>query len=484
MLQGLSLTRPARRGPQSFDYQKTWPFAYYSAANSGALVGPWNDIRRTGSATYIDAAGLVAVLPDLGGGRYMPRLTYNPSTRTPEGMLIEGQATEEINSHSLASPQMVTQTVTVTAAQRTISFYGTGTITLSGAHVAVVTGTGAYPTRTSLTFTPSAAPLVMTVAGTVQYPQMILGAVTQSYIPNPGTGTTVRVADWTGPGVVLTGAALAAAFPAGVAQPFTGVFKYRKAYSAASDETLFALSAGTTFATTNGLALQTNGTEAKLTTSAGDGTATGTLVHDGVTVNRIAYSVDPTYRGAELVTNGDFATNTWWLLSASGTGTATIAGGKLTLTSVGVDAAVAYKPILTIGKQYAITVDVVVRSGSVKVEAGSAAQIISATGTYNFSLKCAGDTNLYLSRNATGTCDADFDNVSVKEAGAMSLSVNGATAVQTTGTGYTGVGTTSLIPGSQTTGGSEPVTQMEIADWNNAVSGSYITGAALAALSA
>jgi hypothetical protein len=192
--------------------------------------------------------------------------------------------------------------------------------------------------------------------------QVEAGSVATSYIPNVGAGTAVRVADWTGPGVALTGAALAAAFPSGVTGPFTGVFKYRKSYSTATDETLLALSAGATFGTTNGFAVQTNGTQAKLTTSAGDGTATGTLVHDGSTVNRIAYSVDPV-------------------------------------------------------------------------------------------------------------------------AGKMSLSVNGAAAVETTGIAYTGAGVTSLIPGSQTTGGLEPVTQMEISEWDNKRT-TYVTGAALQALSA
>ena len=131
---------------------------------------------------------------------YLPRAT-------PLGLLVEGQATNEIGSHSLASPQMVTQTVTVTAAQRTISFYGTGTVTLSGAHAATVAGTGAYPSHRTLTFTPSAGSLTMTVSGTVEFPQLETGAVATSYIPNPGTGSAVRVADdWFLSGTAFTDA--------------------------------------------------------------------------------------------------------------------------------------------------------------------------------------------------------------------------------------------------------------------------------------
>jgi hypothetical protein len=55
----------------------------------------------------------------------------------------------------------------------------------------------------------------------------------------------------------LTTTDLAAAFPGGVTQPFSVVLQYRKSYSAASNETLFALSAGSSAGGTNLLALRT-----------------------------------------------------------------------------------------------------------------------------------------------------------------------------------------------------------------------------------
>jgi hypothetical protein len=224
--------------------------AWYFGAN-GLAGAPWANVRRTGTATFVNSSGLKALLPDLGGGQFAARIDYDPVTLASQGLLIERAATNEINSHSLASPQMVTQTVTVTAAQRTISFYGTGTITLSGAHAAVVTGTGAYPTRTSLTFTPSAAPLVMTVTGTVQYPQLETGSVATSYIPNAGAGTAVRVADdW-----FLSGGAFTAAFPGGTSEA-TVVFEFDRKYSVSSTEYLLHVGPGTYG--TGGISVQTS----------------------------------------------------------------------------------------------------------------------------------------------------------------------------------------------------------------------------------
>jgi hypothetical protein len=89
----------------------------------------------------------------------------------------------------------------MTAAARTLSFYGTGQIVLSGAHSATVTGTGAYPTRTTLTFTPTASNLTLTVTGTVQFAQLETGSFATSFIPTDGTSKT-RNAD----NVQMTGA--------------------------------------------------------------------------------------------------------------------------------------------------------------------------------------------------------------------------------------------------------------------------------------
>lgn len=81
----------------------------------------------------------------------------------------------------LATETLATQSVTVTAAARTLSFYGTGTITLSGASTAgPLVGTGSS-NRVSLTFTPTAGSLTLTVTGSVTQAQLELGSTATNY---------------------------------------------------------------------------------------------------------------------------------------------------------------------------------------------------------------------------------------------------------------------------------------------------------------
>jgi hypothetical protein len=87
-----------------------------------------------------------------------------------------------------------TQSVTVTAAAHTLSFWGTGTITLSGTSTAgPLVGTGAG-NRVSLTFTPTAGSLTLTVSGTVSNAQLETGSYASSPIPTYSL-TGARVAD-------------------------------------------------------------------------------------------------------------------------------------------------------------------------------------------------------------------------------------------------------------------------------------------------
>jgi hypothetical protein len=75
-----------------------------------------------------------------------------------------------------------TQSVTVTADAHTLSFYGTGTVTLSGVSTAgPLVGTGAGD-RVTLTFTPTGGSLTLTVSGTVSTAQLVLGSAPLGYI--------------------------------------------------------------------------------------------------------------------------------------------------------------------------------------------------------------------------------------------------------------------------------------------------------------
>ena len=81
----------------------------------------------------------------------------------------------------LATDTLATQSLTVAAVAHTLAFTGTGTVTLSGASTAgPLVGTGAG-NRVSLTFTPTAASLTLTVSGSVTLGQLQLGSTDTAY---------------------------------------------------------------------------------------------------------------------------------------------------------------------------------------------------------------------------------------------------------------------------------------------------------------
>jgi hypothetical protein len=141
---------------------------------------------RASSATYIDSAGTLQT-----AAVDVPRFDHNPTTGESLGLLPEEQRTNLL----LNTATLSTQSVTVTAVAHTLSFYGSGTVTLSGASTAgPAVGSGAFPARTTLTFTPSAGTLTLTVTGSVTSAQLEAGAFATSYIPTT-TAAATRSAD-------------------------------------------------------------------------------------------------------------------------------------------------------------------------------------------------------------------------------------------------------------------------------------------------
>jgi hypothetical protein len=139
---------------------------------------------RASTGTYFDSAGVLQT-----AAINTPRFDYDPSTLAAQGLLIEEARTNLV----LNSATLITQNVTVTAVAHTLSFYGTGTVALSGAFTGLLVGSGAFPTRSTLTFTPAAGTLTLTVTGTVTQAQLEVGAFATSYIPT--TAAATRAAD-------------------------------------------------------------------------------------------------------------------------------------------------------------------------------------------------------------------------------------------------------------------------------------------------
>lgn len=136
------------------------------------------DIIRNTTATRINQYGIRETVP-----ANIVRIDYSNGNPC---FLIEPQRTNLVYPSATGS----TQVRAVTAVQHTLSFYGTGTVTLSGAFSGSLVGTGAN-NRVSLTFTPTAGNLTLTVSGTVTDWQLEAGSNATSYIPTV-TGSVTR----------------------------------------------------------------------------------------------------------------------------------------------------------------------------------------------------------------------------------------------------------------------------------------------------
>ena len=174
----------------------TLDFDFLTGVHLPGGFGSTITFTRAGTGTRINPFGAVETI-----AANLPRIDHDRVTGARRGLLVEGARTNLV----LQSGAPATQTVSVAAAQHALSFYGTGTITLSGAHSATLAGTGANA-RAVLIFTPSAGALTLTVAGSVQLAQLEAGNCATSYIPTTTAPVTralevvsVAVGPWWNP---------------------------------------------------------------------------------------------------------------------------------------------------------------------------------------------------------------------------------------------------------------------------------------------
>lgn len=136
---------------------------------------------RASTAWYFDNTGALQ-----SASSATPRFDYDPATLAAKGMFVETAATNLF----LNSAVGVTQAISVSAVAYTLSFYGTGTVTLTGVSTAgPLVGTAAT-TRVSLTFTPTAGSLTCTVSGSCTNVQLETGSFASSPIVTVGTSVT------------------------------------------------------------------------------------------------------------------------------------------------------------------------------------------------------------------------------------------------------------------------------------------------------
>lgn len=148
----------------------------FTASSSGA------------ARTYVGQDGLIKT--DVAVDQ--PRFDWSTGLKR---LLLENAATNLL----LNSATLSTQSVTTSAQSYTLSFYGTGSVTLSGTATGTLNGVGSG--RVTLTVTATAGTLTATVTGTVSNAQIESGSFASSYIPTTSAAVTraIETAQFTVP---------------------------------------------------------------------------------------------------------------------------------------------------------------------------------------------------------------------------------------------------------------------------------------------
>lgn len=152
----------------------------FSANEPGFTFEPWDITTlyqdRAGT-TPVTAAGQSVGYRRDKSGRGNHQVAVSDAKRGVYGWMPKTGRRNLLN----ATDTLSTQSVTVTAVAHTLAFTGTGTVTLSGASTAgplVGTGVG---NRVTLTFTPTAGSLTLTVSGSVTLAQLEIGSTATAY---------------------------------------------------------------------------------------------------------------------------------------------------------------------------------------------------------------------------------------------------------------------------------------------------------------
>ncbi|MDQ0506536.1 DUF2793 domain-containing protein [Xanthobacter agilis] len=163
------------------------------ALNGAHSSSPQVVARSGGAKAVLSAAGAVVMAP-----ANVLAFDYASGRRQ---MVVEGAAT---NVFIGSAAPTAAQGITVTAQTYTVSFWGPGTLTLSGAATGTVTG-GGTSTRSTYTITATAGTLTVTPSGTVTKVQVEVGSFATSYIETTTAAVTrtTDVATWSAAATAL-----------------------------------------------------------------------------------------------------------------------------------------------------------------------------------------------------------------------------------------------------------------------------------------
>ena len=172
--------------------------------------------------------------------------------------------------------------------------------------------------------------------------------------------------------------------------------------------------------------------------------------------------------GSELVTNGDFATDSDW--SGTGSNGYSISSGKLNLSDTPYATNVTQANVTTIGKIYKVTFEISnYVKGSVRIFlGGGVTSSVNSDGTYTFYVTASANTSAGIQAISGSGTTLSIDNVSVKQ-------VNGNPAIMTNQTSSdieNGSPYANLIQNTNFTDSS----QWSVAGWNITNNQAVLTG--------
>ncbi len=189
---GLGLSFSSRGVTATIPFAQSSDFALDAIGDRYRVGSEWGtDLLALTGASYTRAGTISEVNSSNGVETFAADELPNATGR---GIFLR-EAVTNLLLNAGGSGSLSTQSVTLPASQHTLSFIGTGTVTLTGASTAgPLVGTGASD-RVELAFTPSAGSVTFTVSGTVQYAMLQTGGIATAIVPTAGSSATAALSD-------------------------------------------------------------------------------------------------------------------------------------------------------------------------------------------------------------------------------------------------------------------------------------------------